>query len=297
MRGKLSITVAVVAAVVPLAVPGLLQAQRYTFKFYGEDEGLQNLVIQVVLQDRAGFLWAGTQNGLFRYDGSRFTGFSRADGLPVGRIEALHESVDGTLWVGTRAGLAQRAAERFETVPLGAARGVTARQAIASSRDGHLYVATDRGLAVGTKTAQGWSFSMAPPAPGHPASEEATSVFVDSKGAVWYGCGPSGLCRLDAGKPTDAAAAEGLPADRWEAIREDLEAACGSAASIGWRCARPTPGGSNCAAAWRRPPTRFRPWRWIRRVESWCRRCGAWRGRCGREMAAPVGRSLAQSKA
>ena len=30
-------------------------AQRYNFKFYGEDEGLQNLSVQTVLQDRSGF--------------------------------------------------------------------------------------------------------------------------------------------------------------------------------------------------------------------------------------------------
>src|SRR6516164_10947845 len=81
-------------------------AQRYNFKFYGEDEGLQNLAVQIVFQDRAGFLWAGTQNGLYRYDGSRFIGFGKAEGLPDTHIESLHESADGTLWVGTRSGLA-----------------------------------------------------------------------------------------------------------------------------------------------------------------------------------------------
>src|SRR5579863_1215911 len=120
MRSKLPFVTTLLA----LAYPALLPAQRYNFKFYGEEEGLQNLVVPVVLQDRAGFLWAGTENGLFRYDGSRFTSFSRAEGLPVGRIESLHESVDGTLWVGTRAGLARRVGERFEAVTLGVARGV-----------------------------------------------------------------------------------------------------------------------------------------------------------------------------
>src|SRR5579863_9440475 len=101
-----------------LAAPGPLAAQRYNFKFYGEEEGLENLAVQVVLQDRAGFLWAGTQNGLYRYDGSRFTGFSKSDGLPGARIEALHESIDGTLWVGTQNGLARRVGDRFEAVGL-----------------------------------------------------------------------------------------------------------------------------------------------------------------------------------
>src|SRR5271169_5483458 len=112
MRARLSNFVVLAA----LVNPTLVLAQRYNFKFYGEEEGLQNLVVQVVLQDRAGFLWVGTQNGLFRYDGSRFTAFGRADGLPAGRIDSLHEAVDGTLWVGTHIGLARRQGERFETV-------------------------------------------------------------------------------------------------------------------------------------------------------------------------------------
>src|ERR1700746_1370489 len=100
-----------------------LHAQRYNFKFYGEEEGLQNLAVQVVLQDRSGFLWAGTQNGLYRYDGSRFVRYGPAEGLPGARIESLHESTDGTLWVGTRVGLAKRIKNHFETVDLHVAQG------------------------------------------------------------------------------------------------------------------------------------------------------------------------------
>src|SRR5579862_4168388 len=91
-----------------LGSTGLLSAQRFNFKFYGEDEGLQNLGVQVVLQDRSGFLWVGTENGLYRYDGSRFSGYGRNEGLPASRIESLHESVDGTLWIGTRSGLGRK---------------------------------------------------------------------------------------------------------------------------------------------------------------------------------------------
>jgi signal transduction histidine kinase/ligand-binding sensor domain-containing protein/CheY-like chemotaxis protein len=215
---------------VALGLPLRVAGQRYNFKFYGEEEGLQNLVVQVVLQDRAGFLWVGTQNGLFRYDGSRFTSFGRADGLPAGRIDSLHEAVDGTLWVGTRIGLARRQGERFEPVHLGVAAGVAGREALATDSSGHLYVATEKGLAVGTKLPQGWEFRVAEPAPGHPAGEPATAVYVDSTGLVWYGCGSADLCRLQghlqgrlqAGQ-AKSSQTEGLPPDRWEAIIEDLE--------------------------------------------------------------------------
>jgi hypothetical protein len=48
-------------------------------------EGLTNLAPLSLLQDREGFLWVGTQNGLFRYDGSRFDSLnSRPDIPPAG---------------------------------------------------------------------------------------------------------------------------------------------------------------------------------------------------------------------
>src|SRR5437762_9037766 len=101
----------VFAGAASLLAPAL-SAQRYNFKFYGEEEGLKNLAVQAVLQDRAGFLWVGTQDGLYRYDGNHFTTFTSRDGLPGTRIEALYESADGTLWVSTGRGLARRAQDR-----------------------------------------------------------------------------------------------------------------------------------------------------------------------------------------
>ncbi|HEX5431482.1 MAG TPA: two-component regulator propeller domain-containing protein [Bryobacteraceae bacterium] len=198
------------------ALPTRLLAQRYNFKSYGEDEGLENLAVQAILQDRTGFLWVGTQNGLFRYDGGRFTAFTRAQGLPGSRIEALHESADGTLWVGARTGLARRVGERFESVPLGVAKGVLGRQGIASDGRDRLYLATENGLAIGTRQSRGWTFRLAAP------GERISSVFADSSGTVWYGCGETGLCRLEGDRGVEVGAAEGLPPDRWYAILEDL---------------------------------------------------------------------------
>jgi signal transduction histidine kinase/ligand-binding sensor domain-containing protein/CheY-like chemotaxis protein len=201
--------------------PTNLWAQRYGFKFYGEEEGLQNLAVQVVLQDRSGFLWAGTQNGLYRYDGSSFVRYGPAEGLPGARIESLHESVDGTLWAGTHGGLARWSKDHFETVDLRVAEGVVGREGIASDRDGRIYIATERGLAVSAGKGEG--FTMAPLAEHRTEPTAAASVFVASSGKVWFACGEE-LCEWDrAGKPVEIGAQEGLPPDRWDAILEDLE--------------------------------------------------------------------------
>ena len=198
-----------------------IQAQRYNFKFYGQDEGLQNLAVQTVLQDRAGYLWVGTKNGLYRYDGSRFKAFNQGDGLPGASVESLHESVDGTFWVGTAAGLARRKGGRFETVPLGLAHAVLGREAIASDPQGRLYVATDRGLLAGSSKGGSMQFTLV----GSPGtSVETASVYLDQTGRLWYGCGLD-LCILENGTSRRAGRELGLPEERWDAILQNPDGA------------------------------------------------------------------------
>ena len=204
-----------------LAAP-LAFAQRYNFKFYGEEEGLKNLAVQAVLQDRAGFLWVGTQDGLYRYDGNHFNAFTTRDGLPGTRIEALHESEDGTLWVSTDRGLARRAHDRFESVALNG-RAVIGRQGISSDRNGHLYLATNLGLVIGDMSKTGATLRPVEPEGLAPAGRGVSaSVYTDASGLVWFSCGLD-LCELNNRTVTDLSAAQGLPPDRWDAILGDPE--------------------------------------------------------------------------
>ena len=65
------------------------------YRHFGPDEGLNTAVSRLV-QDRAGFLWVGTGNGLFRYDGARFQRFGVEEGLPSASVRCLEEGPDGT---------------------------------------------------------------------------------------------------------------------------------------------------------------------------------------------------------
>src|SRR5271169_6341394 len=97
--------------IVPISIIGALLlptaclAQRYTFKQYGQAEGLSNLNVNVLFQNRAGVLWAGTENGLFRFDGLRFERVSLGPGVLAGDILALKEDDGGRLWVGRQNGV------------------------------------------------------------------------------------------------------------------------------------------------------------------------------------------------
>jgi signal transduction histidine kinase/ligand-binding sensor domain-containing protein/CheY-like chemotaxis protein len=203
-----------------LLVPWLAPAQRYVFKYYAHDQGLANLAVNCMLQDRTGFLWVGTENGLYRYDGSSFSAFRTEEGLPAARILSLHETTDGTLWVGTAAGLARRIAERFQPV-----NSVTPGDvwSIASDKLGTLYLGTHDGLITGLWRAalHDWHFQALPASAGV-ATAEVHSVFADSDGSVWFGCDKS-LCQLQGGHLTVLGKNAGIPPDKWDAVLTDHE--------------------------------------------------------------------------
>ncbi|MGA2653908.1 MAG: two-component regulator propeller domain-containing protein, partial [Terracidiphilus sp.] len=85
-------------AVLGLVVPRCV-SQQYIFS--KANDGLGNLNVNCIAQDRSGYLWVGTENGLYRYDGSRFQQYGSNDGLAEHAIQSLFLGLDGTLWVGT----------------------------------------------------------------------------------------------------------------------------------------------------------------------------------------------------
>ncbi len=66
---------------------------------------LPEAAVMSLAQDRAGFLWVGTQGGLARYDGYRFRSFlpnaSDPKALPDGYVRMLLPTADGGLWIGS----------------------------------------------------------------------------------------------------------------------------------------------------------------------------------------------------
>ena len=82
--------------------------QTFRFQHLGLEDGLSQSSINVILQDRRGFLWLGTEDGLNRYDGYTFEVFKpnpdNSSSLSDRWITSLYEDRDGILWVGTRLG-------------------------------------------------------------------------------------------------------------------------------------------------------------------------------------------------
>lgn len=83
-------------------------------KVIGIDKGLSNNSVTSIYQDKQGFMWFGTYDGLNRFDGYTFkvykNSLSDSSSLPNNRISCIQEDDDGVLWVGTKSG-----AYRFRT--------------------------------------------------------------------------------------------------------------------------------------------------------------------------------------
>lgn len=81
------------------------QVRRDQFVHLTQRDGLSSFRIYSVVQDSTGFLWAGSIDGLNRYDGSSFKIFRHAKedrtSISDNIVRLLHVDAEGTLWVAT----------------------------------------------------------------------------------------------------------------------------------------------------------------------------------------------------
>ncbi len=194
-------------------------AKQYPFRHYHRDDGLVKDSVRCLLQDRDGFLWIGTSENLYRYDGQRFHSFGSESGLPETGVRSLHESADGTLWAGTLHGLAYRKGDHFEAVTLPDAFSVDQDGAIASVGQ-TLYVAGSSGILAGSSSRKGPFRLMKVPQDAGGVSVQ--SLHVDPDGTVWSTCGNT-VCRLGSNGLETFGPSAGLPRGEWRSVRRDRD--------------------------------------------------------------------------
>ena len=176
------------------------------------DEGLSQSIIERMVQDRTGFLWFATEDGLNRFDGHRFVVFKHEPGnersLSYNELKALSEDRQGNLWVGTfenglnRFDPSTETATRYlhdpkEPSSLGAA---TVRCVLEDSL-GRLWVGTQGGgLDLLDRATGGFIHHRSDPnTPGALSHDDVRAIFEDRAGTLWVGTNGGGLNRLDPG--------------------------------------------------------------------------------------------------
>lgn len=94
-----------------LAIPAPLAAQNHQIKFehLTVENGLSQNTVRSIVQDHQGFMWFGTDDGLNKFDGYRFTHYKNLLGdsssLSNNTVHVIYEDKSGTLWIGTEGGL------------------------------------------------------------------------------------------------------------------------------------------------------------------------------------------------
>lgn len=77
----------------------LILSQTPSYYHYTSSDGLASSTVFQMIQDRAGYLWFGTLNGLSRFDGTRFITYRTKDGLNSNSITHILETEDNKLYV------------------------------------------------------------------------------------------------------------------------------------------------------------------------------------------------------
>jgi len=123
-------------------------------------DGLTNDYIKCIQQDKSGYLWFGTEEGLFRYDGYNFLALKNLPGdslsIANNNIEYLYPEEDGSLWVGSRGGLSWINTRNLSIRNFPAGQTFTV-YSLVPANDNNFYVGTSTGLYLFNKLSGLWT--------------------------------------------------------------------------------------------------------------------------------------------
>lgn len=193
-----------------LVIPTGASAQKELFRQYGSADGLTNLNVKCLLQDHIGYLWVGTDNGLFRYDGGGFRAFDHDQGLLNTEILGLAESPTGVLWVATQGGVERLAGTVFKPVDVGE-QG--AFRTVSFDHRGQVFLENPSGIVRGIPDGVGsYRFHTVVAGAVRGMYVNGDEVFFGRDGDLW---------RLTGDRAERIGAQAALPVDRWDVVVQD----------------------------------------------------------------------------
>jgi ligand-binding sensor domain-containing protein len=141
--------------------PGHADVRNLKFTHLTTNDGLSQGYVTAILQDRRGFMWFATRDGLNRYDGNAFVVYKNDPNDPTSLssnfIQALMEDDHGDLWIATNTGV-----NRFDPI-----------------------------------TERFYRYLHDPKNPNSLDGAYVTSIARDNRGYLWFGTEASGLDKFD----------------------------------------------------------------------------------------------------
>lgn len=199
-------------ALIPLLALNLSlasESRSIRFQHISQGQGLSQSYVYTIVQDQAGYMWFGTQEGLNRFDGIDFKVFAHDPEDPQSisddTIRTMILDRSGLLWIGTDSGGLSRfdSASRTFTSYLHDPEDPTSIsdnrvRVVYEDSAGDLWIGTDgSGLDRFDRESETFSHYANDPAdPDSLASDNVWSILDDSDGLLWVAT-DSGLSRLD----------------------------------------------------------------------------------------------------
>jgi ligand-binding sensor domain-containing protein/signal transduction histidine kinase len=126
--------------------------ENYYFRHLGVESGLPQNTVNCIFQDKQGFMWFGTKDGLSRYDGSSFRNFrhDKEDASSIGNnfIRSIFQGENDDIWVGTDVGvyIYHPSSETFSPFDLKTVHGISIEKEvndIKADKNGNIWFAVD----------------------------------------------------------------------------------------------------------------------------------------------------------
>ncbi|PQV48946.1 two component regulator with propeller domain [Jejuia pallidilutea] len=200
----------------------LLCAQFNNLKFENLDttEGLSSSTCFEIFQDKEGFLWFGTIDGLNKYNGYEFEVFrsilNDPHSISNNRINVIEEDNEGNLWIGTNNGLNlyNKRTNKFlridlyKQLSLSNSNQKIINDLLYDSISNHLWVATNNGvikivLQDDASNYENFKFSYYINDENNPSSLDnntANVILLDENNSIWVGTNGDYLNHYNTGK-------------------------------------------------------------------------------------------------
>ncbi len=181
----------ILSAASPAQSPPDVKFDHITLK-----DGLSNFTVTSIVQDKQGFLWFGTEDGLNKYDGNTFDQFiyspTDTTALPSPKINALCVDRTNAIWIATRVGLAIHDPHTGLLKRTRIAR--TAEPEVLSlheDREGTMWIGTTSGVFRKTHELDSITYEE------QFGTERIRCFAEDSSGSLWIGTAANGLLRYN----------------------------------------------------------------------------------------------------
>ncbi|MDP4148682.1 MAG: two-component regulator propeller domain-containing protein [Bacteroidota bacterium] len=174
------------------------------FEHYTMAEGLSSMQVRKIVQDRYGFIWIGTTDGLNRFDGRQFTVYRHltedSNSLSNNIINSLSVDSAGRVWIATNNGLCyyDPSDDRFHSVDISRNNGEPFDRyrvhQVFSGTKGRIWYCTRTELHLLEPGGKVRTFAL-PPA----VRADVVGLFVDQlhEGRIWIGTNKSQLLLFD----------------------------------------------------------------------------------------------------